>query len=45
MHLCDQVCNKKLIFLFLNQNHDMGFPTMWYVRPAKPQIRVHIHTF
>ena len=20
----------------------MGFPTMWYVRPAKPQISLHI---
>ena len=22
--------------------HDMGFPTMWYVRPAKPQISLLI---
>ena len=21
---------------------DMRFPTMWYVRPAKPQISLHI---
>ena len=23
-------------------SRDMRFPTMWYVRPAKPQIRLHI---
>ena len=23
-------------------SHGMGFPTMWYVRPAKPQISLHI---
>ena len=22
----------------MNMSRDMGFPTMWYVRPAKPQI-------
>ena len=25
-------------------SHDMRFPTMWYVRQAKPQIRLRIHT-
>ena len=25
-------------------SHDMRFPTMWYVRPAKPQISLCIHT-
>ena len=25
-----------------NLSHDMGFPTMWYVRPAKPQISLRI---
>ena len=24
---------------------DMRFPTMWYVRPAKPQISLRIRTF
>ena len=24
-------------------SHDMRFPTMWYVRQAKPQISLHIH--
>ena len=23
-------------------SHDMRFPTMWYVRPAKPQISLRI---
>ena len=23
-------------------SRDMRFPTMWYVRPAKPQISLHI---
>ena len=23
-------------------SRDMGFPTMWYVQPAKPQISLHI---
>ena len=23
-------------------SHDMGFQTMWYVRPAKPQISLRI---
>ena len=26
-----------------NMSHDMRFPTMWYVRPAKPQISLRIH--
>ena len=24
-------------------SHDMRFPTMWYVQPAKPQISLRIH--
>ena len=26
----------------INMSHDMRFPTMWYVRPAKPQISLCI---
>ena len=26
-----------------NMSQCMRFPTMWYVRPAKPQISLHIH--
>ena len=26
-------------------SRDMGFPTMWYVRPTKPQISLRIHAF
>ena len=25
-----------------HMSHGMGFPTMWYVRPAKPQISLRI---
>ena len=28
----------------LNKSHDMRFPTMWYVRPAKAQTSLRIHT-
>ena len=28
----------------LNMSHDMRFPTMWYVRPAKAQTSLRIHT-
>ena len=27
-----------------NMSQCMRFPTMWYVRPAKPQISLRIHT-
>ena len=27
----------------LHMSRDMGFPTMFYVRPTKPQINLHIH--
>ena len=27
-----------------NMSHDTGFPTMWYVRPAKAQTSLLIHT-
>ena len=36
---------KRPQFMFsldIQLNNDMRFPTMWYVRPAKPQIRLHI---
>ena len=29
--------------IFLQMSRDMRFPKMWYVRPAKPQISLHIH--
>ena len=34
----------KSVFEPIQQNlsHGLGFPTMWYVRPAKPQIRLRI---
>ena len=28
----------------INLNHDMRFPTIWYVRPAYPQNNLCIHT-
>ena len=28
----------------LNLSHGMEFPTMWFVRPAKPQISLRIRT-
>ena len=35
------------IYLRFNQDiiksHDMGFPTMWYVRPAKAQTSLRIN--
>ena len=27
----------------VEMSRDMRFPTMWYVRPAKPQISLRIH--
>ena len=27
----------------VQMNHGIGFPTMWYVRSAKPQISLRIH--
>ena len=32
--------NKKIFIAIISR--DMGFPTMWYVRPAKPQISLRI---
>ena len=33
---------KNLSFIHLEMSQCMGFPTMWYVRPAKPQISLRI---
>ena len=33
-------CQPMLAFLYLS--HDMRFPTMWYVRPAKAQTSLYI---
>ena len=27
-----------------HMSHCMKFPTMWYVRPGKPQISLRLHT-
>ena len=38
---CNQSCgflSKIKLMSFVNMGHDMRFPIMWYVRPAKPQI-------
>ena len=34
--------NDKTLSWNHNMSHDMIFPTMWYVRPAKPQISLRI---
>ena len=34
----------KIKYLQQNMSRDMRLPTMWYVRPAKPQISLRIHT-
>ena len=31
-----------VLCIIINLSHDMRFPTMWYVRPAKPQISLRI---
>ena len=32
---------RHLLFCY-EMSRDMRFPTLWYVRPAKPQISLHI---
>ena len=51
---CLSICNVigqiacyyfRLMTYSIGKNHmsrGMGFPTMWYVRPAKPQTSLHI---
>ena len=41
--------NSEILAIFFLENkvkrhmsHDLGFPTMWYVRPEKPQINLHM---
>ena len=39
----DEKGNKVMLFLYwLQMSCDMRFPTMWYVRPANPQISLRI---
>ena len=33
----------KHILLCLHMSRHMRFPTMWYLRPAKPQISLRVH--
>ena len=41
--MSDKMDPKKLISqLFTCMNRSMKFPTMWYVRPAKPKISLRI---
>ena len=30
------------VLVHVDMSHDMRFPTMWYVRPAKPQISLRV---
>ena len=36
------VWDHRLEFQHFNTSHDTRFQTMWYVRPAKPQISLRI---
>ena len=40
----DEAVQGKLLKCQIQLSRDMRFPTMWYVRPAKPQISLHICT-
>ena len=40
VHFSSHQYNVDLVEKILSRG--MGFPTMWYVRPAKPQISLHI---
>ena len=39
------VIERKKCDLKTYMSHDMRFPTMWYVQPAKPQASLRIRAF
>ena len=41
---CDLKFNQRYAKPFYHVSRDMRFSTMWYVRPAKPQISLRIRT-
>ena len=44
LSFCTQLCYGCHYTTILNMSRNMRFPTMWYVRPAKPQFSLHICT-
>ena len=39
---CTYMNSQYTLFTYLDMSHDMRFPTMWYVRPAKAQFSLRI---